>query len=79
MQMYVARIDSRVVSSDEVQGMLDQYEEKFGERFIAFNYADFPGSDTQCAGEMYRDTLKKALEDNKPYHIVSHRYDEIDH
>ncbi len=77
--MYVARIDMRVLKTDEVHSMLNQYEEKFGERFIAFNYADFPGSDTQCAGEMYRDILKKALEDDKPYHIVSHRYDHIDH
>lgn len=77
--MVVAPVDSSIIRSDEVQGMLDQYEEKFGERFIAFNYIDFPGSETQYAGEMYKETLIKALQDDKPYHIVSHRYDTIDH
>lgn len=29
--------------------------------------------------EMYRETLRKALADNKPYHIVSRRYEVFDH
>lgn len=77
--MYVARVDALVIKSKEVHDLLDQYEEKFGERFLAFNYADFPGTETQCAGEMYREILRKAVQDDKPYHIVSHRYDDFDH
>lgn len=55
------------------------YEEKFQERFIAFNYADFPGTEEKCAAQVYKETLEQALRDGKPYHIVSHRYDIIDH
>lgn len=77
--MYVARIDSAIIRSRAVQDMLDQYEEKFGERFIAFNYADFQGTKDKCAGQQYKETLEKALQDDKPYHIVSRRYDDFDH
>ena len=77
--MVVAPVDSPIIRSDEVQGMLDQYEEKFGERFIAFNYADFQRDGDKCAAEVYKETLRKALESDKPYHIVSHRYDTFDH
>lgn len=77
--MIVGQKDSAILRSDEVMGMQYEYMDKFGEQFIPFNYVDFPGSETQCAAEMYRETLRKALQDNKPYHIVSHRYDTIDH
>lgn len=77
--MYVARVDSAIIGTDEVDQLLDLYEEKFGERFIAFNYADFPGTKDKCAGQIYKETLEKALLDDKPYHIISHRYDTIDH
>ena len=52
---------------------------KFGEDFISFNYADFQGTKDKCAGQQYKETLEKALQDDKPYHIVSHRYDDFDH
>lgn len=77
--MYVARVDSAVICSREVQDMLDQYEEKFGERFIAFNYVDFKRDGDRCAAQVYADTLKAALERDEPTQIESHRYDEIDH
>ena len=77
--MYIAKIDSAVIGTDEVDSLLDQYEAKFGERFIAFNYADFPGTKDKCAGQIYKETLERALEDGKPYNIVSHRYDDFDH
>ena len=76
--MYVARVDAAFFTG-ELFDMLDRYEEKFGERFIAFNYADFQRNGDKCAGEVYKETLEKALKDDKPYHIVSHRYDTIDH
>ncbi len=77
--MYVAKVDSAIIRSREVQDMLDQYEEKFQERFIAFNYADFHATEEKCAAQVYKETLEQALRDGKPYHIVSHRYDIIDH
>lgn len=77
--MYVARVDAEILTSDEVFELKQKYYEKFGEFFIHFNYADFPGTDTQHAGEMYREILRKAVQDDKPYHIVSHRYDDFDH
>ena len=59
--------------------MQEQYKEKFGSYFLYFNYADFPGSKTQRPAEMYRDALRKAVADDKPHQIVSHRYDHSDH
>lgn len=75
--MYVISSDMKILH--EIQGMLDQYEERFHERFIAFNYADFHRQGEKCAGQIYKETLEKALLDDKPYHIVSHRYDDFDH
>ena len=77
--MYVARIDAEIVASKYVRDLENKYEAKFGERFIAFNYPDFPGTKEKCAGQVYKETLEKALLDDKPYHIVSHRYDVFDH
>lgn len=75
--MYVTRVDAEWVQS--CWELWEQYERKFGERFIEFNYADFPGTKEKCAGQVYKETLEKALQDDKPYHIVSHRYDVFDH
>lgn len=77
--MYVTRPDSEIIRSREVQDMLDEYEERFHERFIAFNYGDFHWDGDKPAAQVYKETLAKALADSKPYHIVSHRYDEFDH
>lgn len=75
--MYVIREDMKILGT--LREPLEQYEKKFGEQFIAFNYADFPGTKEKIAGQIYKETLERALQDDKPYHIVSHRYDEIDH
>ena len=58
-----------------------QYEEKFGERFIAFNYADFQGvrGVAGSAAQQYKEALEKALKKDNPTRIESHRYDTIDH
>lgn len=77
--MYIARVDAYVLKSKEVKNLLDQYEGKFGERFIAFNYGDFHRVGDKCAAQVYKETLEKALKDNKPYHIISLRYSEFDH
>lgn len=77
--MYVVPHDMKILCTDEVCTLKELYEKKFGERFVCFNYADFPGSDTQFAAEMYRDALRKAVARDEPTHIVSHRYDTIDH
>ena len=77
--MYVIRVDMEILGSEEVQRMLDEYEEKFGERFIAFNYADFHGTKEKRAAQIYKETLEQALKDNKPYHIESQRYVDFDH
>lgn len=77
--MVVAPIDARTLQTEEVWNMLKQYEEKFHERFIAFNYADFHRQGERCAAEVYKETLEKALLDDKPYHIESKRYSFFDH
>ena len=77
--MYIIPDDMQILCSDEVMDMQRQYHKKFGEIFLCFNYADFPGSKTQLAAEMYRDALRKAVADDKPHQIVSHRYVHSDH
>lgn len=77
--MYVATIDGKYLCSDENYKMQEEYEKRFGERFISFNYADFDRQGEKCAAQIYLETLKRALEENKPYHIQSHRYDDFDH
>lgn len=62
-------IDRKVLWT--VRGMLQEYREKFGEDFIFFNYADFKRQGEKCAAQVYKETLEKALRDDKPYHIVS--------
>ncbi|WP_050696620.1 hypothetical protein [Anaeromassilibacillus senegalensis] len=77
--MYVARVDSQILKSEEVHNLLDQYEEKFNERFIAFNYADFDRQGDKPAAQIYKETLQEALEKNTPYHIESKRCSFFDH
>ena len=77
--MYVARVDMKILKTDEVRKMLDEYEERFKERFIAFNYADFDRQGEKPAAQIYKETLEKALRENKPYHIESKRYSFFDH
>lgn len=77
--MYVVREDVKIIKTREVRDMLREYEKRFGERFIAFNYGDFHWEGDKPAAQVYKETLAKALADSKPYHIVSHRYDEFDH
>lgn len=69
--MYVIPHDMEILCTDEVCALKDRYEEKFGERFLCFNYADFPGSDTQFAAEMYRDALRQAVAKEEPTRIRS--------
>ena len=77
--MYVAAIDGKYLCSDENYKMQVEYEKRFGERFISFNYADFKREGDKCAGQIYLETLKRALDENKPYHIESKRYNIINH
>ena len=77
--MYVIRADAKILCSDEVRNLMMQYHEKFGERFLPFNYVDFPGDDHHRPAEMYREALQKAVQRDEPTHIVSHRFDTIDH
>lgn len=77
--MIARREDFAILKQKEVREMLVEYERRFHKCFIAFNYVDFQDKDGKIAAEVYKETLAKALADNKPYHIVSHRYDVIDH
>ena len=77
--MYIIPEDFEILRTKEIRALQEQYKEKFGSYFLYFNYADFPGSNTQRPAEMYRDALRKAVADDKPHQIVSHRYDHSDH
>lgn len=75
--MYVAKPDMEILRS--LYKIEMQYYEKFGEYFPYFNYIDFLGTETKRPAQVYKEALEKALLDDKPYHIVSHRYDVADH
>ena len=77
--MYVAKIDADIIGSKEVRELRNKYTEKFGEFFLCFNYSDFRGKDGKCPGQVYKETLEKAVEADEPYRVVSHRYDVFDH
>lgn len=77
--MYVARIDMEILTKPEMRKMKAEYEKRFGERFIEFNYADFDRQGEKPAAQIYKETLEKALRDNKPYHIESKRHSFFDH
>ncbi len=77
--MYIAPADSKVLLCKERRDLFGAYEDKFGEQFIQFNYVDFKPKDGKCAGEVYMEALRKAVQADKPTRIVSHRYDFIDH
>ena len=77
--MVIAPVDRKYLYSKENYEMQEEYKRRFGEWFIAFNYADFQREGDKCSGQIYLETLKRALEENKPYHIESKRYKTIDH
>ena len=69
--MYVAAVDSEVLRSDEMLELKKAYREKFGKRFIPFNYADFDRIGDKCAAQVYKEELEKCLREGKPTSIVS--------
>ena len=77
--MYVAPRDSAILRSEEMFRLKAEYREKFSEGFIPFNYSDFHGTEITPAAQVYLDALRDAVNAEKPYRIVSHRYDDFDH
>lgn len=77
--MFVAYVDAKFIKAAHASDLRRQYEEKFGERFIEFNYGDFHRHGEKCAAQVYIEALKEALEKDEPTRIESHRYDTFDH
>ncbi len=76
--MYVIREDMKILHT--LDDLHKQYEEKFGERFIAFNYVDFPGTREEgSSAQQYKEALIEALKKDEPTWIESHRYEFSDH
>lgn len=77
--MYVIQEDMKILHA--LDNLHKKKKKKFGERFIAFNYADFQGvrGVAGSAAQQYKEALEKALKKDKPTRIESHRYDTIDH
>ena len=69
--MYVAAVDSKVLRSDEMLELKKAYREKFGKRFMPFNYADFDRIGDKCAAQVYKEEVEKCLREGKPTSIVS--------
>ena len=77
--MYVADVDMKVLCTSNLRELKQKYREQFGENFIEFNYIDFTRQGERCAAQVYLDTLRQALTENKPYHIESKRFNIINH
>ena len=69
--MYVAAVDSKVLRNDEMLELKKAYREKFGKRFMPFNYADFDRVGDKCAAQIYTEELERCLREGKPTSIVS--------
>lgn len=69
--MYVSEENSKIIRSKKVRIMLDQYEEKFGEQFPYFNYADFQESKNKHAAQEYKEILELVLKANELYSVQS--------
>lgn len=69
--MYVARVDSEIICTDEMDELKEEYERRFGKRFIPFNYADFDRIGDKCAAQVYKEEVEKCLREGKPTSIVS--------
>ena len=69
--MYVARVDSEIICTDEMDELKEEYERRFGKRFIPFNYADFDRIGDKRAAQVYKEELEKCLREGKPTSIVS--------
>ena len=69
--MYVAAVDSKVLRNDEMLELKKAYREKFGKRFMPFNYADFDRIGDKCAAQVYKEEVEKCLREGKPTSIVS--------
>lgn len=69
--MYVARVDSEIICTDEMDELKEEYERRFGKRFIPFNYAYFDRIGDKCAAQVYKEELKKCLREGKPTSIIS--------
>ena len=69
--MYVARVDSEIICTDEMDELKEEYERRFGKRFIPFNYADFDRIGDKCAAQIYTEELERCLREGKPTSIVS--------
>ena len=69
--MYVARVDSEIICTDEMDELKEEYERRFGKRFIPFNYADFDRIGDKCAAQVYKEELEKCLREGNPTSIVS--------
>ncbi len=76
--MYIAPVDWPFLRRETAE-LVRQYERKFGVEAPMFNYADFQRDGDRCAGQVYQEWLKKALEGDAPPEFVSHRYDLADH
>lgn len=66
---------ARILASDEVDALLEQYEKKFGVLFPAFNYVDFPDTEGKKGIDAYVELLKKAVQDDKPLEFKSRWYE----
>lgn len=77
--MYVAPRDSAILRSEEMFRLKTEYREKFSEGFIPFNYADFHGTESTPAAQVYLETLRKAVDADEPFRMVSHRYADFEH
>ena len=66
---------AKILTSSEVDALLEQYENKFGGLFPAFNYVDFPDTQEKKGIDAYVELLKRAVQDDKPLEFKSRWYE----
>ena len=77
--MYVCRCDANILTSNDAFKMQKEYEQKFGRRFLPFNYDDFDGTDDKCAAQIWKEELEKCLRENHPTTMESRAFEFFGH
>ncbi len=72
-------IDMQILRDPEVYRMMTAYRSRFGKGFVPFNYEDFQGTKDTPAAVLWRDALRRCLEENRPYNKESHAFEASGH
>lgn len=63
----ISPADFVILKGQEISQLKKEYQERFHQEFVTFNYADFMPKDGKPSIQIYKETLQECLKKNKPY------------